>query len=93
MIKRGVKIWSVQYWKTTTKWTGKNKSIIFYIAKLETLKGKSDNINTNLTEGARIRAGIKWFEEGEKSSKFFHSLEKKGREKDYGELLGKIKET
>ena len=30
-----------------------------------------------MTKGARIRAGVKWFEEGEKSSKFFHSLEKK----------------
>ena len=35
-----------------------------------------------MTEGARIRAGIKWFEEGKKSSKFLHSLEKRrAREK------------
>ena len=57
------------------------------IAKLETVKGKLDNIYTNLTEGARIRAGIKWFEEGEKSSKLFHSLEKKkARERLWGAI-------
>ena len=41
-----------------------------------------------MTEGARIVAGIKWFEEGEKSSKLFHSLEKKRARK---RLWGTVK--
>ena len=40
-----------------------------------------------MTKGARIRAGIKWFEEGKKSSKLLHSLEKqRARETLWGTI-------
>ena len=40
------------------------------------LKNKLEIININEAEGARIRAGQKWAEEGEKCTKYFLNLEK-----------------
>ena len=45
--------------------------------KVEGLRNKLQEINRHKTEGARIRAGVRWFEEGETSSAYFHNLEKK----------------
>lgn len=45
--------------------------------KLETLRTQLEQINQAKCDGARLRAGVKWFEEGERSSAYFHGLEKK----------------
>ena len=34
-------------------------------------KNKLEEINENLAEGFKVRSKISWYEEGEKSSKFF----------------------
>ena len=43
-------------------------------------------------EGSRIRSRVKWFEDGEQSSKFFHSIEKsKAKNKDFLHILDENK--
>ena len=43
-------------------------------------------------EGDRIRSRVKWFEEGEQSTKFFHSVEKtKASNKDFDQILDENK--
>ena len=41
------------------------------------IKNKIEEIYEKKTEGARIRSKCLWYEEGEKSSKFFLNLEKR----------------
>ena len=45
--------------------------------KIETLRSQLEQLNCVKSEGARIRAGVKWFEEGETSSAYVHNLEKR----------------
>ncbi len=44
--------------------------------EIEIIKQQIDRIQQTRSEGARIRAKVKWLEEGEKSSRFFHGLER-----------------
>lgn len=44
--------------------------------KLSRCKTELEELYDIKTEGARIRASVKWFEKGETSSKYFHNLEK-----------------
>ncbi len=44
--------------------------------EIESLKQDIDEINQNKCNGARIRAKIKWVEESERGTKYFHGLEK-----------------
>ena len=45
-------------------------------------------------EGIKIRSRVKWFEEGEKSTKFFHSVEKtKAKQKNWNKILDEKKNT
>ena len=39
-------------------------------------KNKLEEIYDNIAEGAKVRSKISWYEDGEKSSKFFLKLEK-----------------
>ena len=46
------------------------------------------NILEKKGEGARIRSRVNWFEEGERSSQFFHGLEKRNsKEKSWDKIL------
>ena len=45
--------------------------------KLLELQEKHSTILKEKTKGAKIRSRLQWWEEGEKSSKFFHNLEKR----------------
>ncbi len=47
------------------------------ILEINKLRAELDEIYMSKSEGARIRARVKWFEKGEKSSAYFHQLEKK----------------
>ena len=56
--------------------------------EIKFLQQEYENIHCNRIEGARIRSRLKWWEEGEKSSKFFHGLEKRnGKEKVWEKIL------
>ncbi len=46
------------------------------LGEIETLRSQLEEINRIKCDGARVRAGVKWFEEGETSSAYFHGLEK-----------------
>ena len=60
--------------------------------KLELLKSEYQMILTADCEGARIRSRLKWWEEGEKSSKYFHDLERtKAKSKTWECILDKDK--
>ena len=55
------------------------------VVDINTKEEMSKNIRAlydQKSEGAKVRSRIKWFEEGEKSSKYFHDLERRnGKEK------------
>lgn len=44
--------------------------------KLSRCKTELEELYAIKTEGARIRASVKWFEKGETPSKYFHNLDK-----------------
>ena len=51
---------------------------------------RHESIITKRSEGEKIRSKIKWWEEGEKSSKFFHNLEKsRAKQKAWDKILDK----
>ena len=53
------------------------------------LQKEYEDIFSNKTKGARVRARTQWWEEGEKSSKYFFGLEKRNaKEKGWREILG-----
>ena len=57
--------------------------------RLIQLQNEHDDILTKDIEGARVRSRLQWWEEGEKSSKYFHSLEKRnGKNKAWDKILG-----
>ena len=61
--------------------TGKDEEIRILQKEYESIHSKS-------IEGVKIRSRIKWWEEGEKSSKFFHSIEKRnGKNKTWDKIL------
>ena len=58
--------------------------------ELKPLQEEYENIHSKETEGAKIRSRIQWWEEGEKSSKYFHNLEKRnGKDKAWTQILDK----
>ena len=57
------------------------------------LKNELSDLLQTKHEGARIRSRIKWWEEGEKSSKYFHDLERKnGKDKSWESILDEDKQ-
>ena len=61
--------------------------------KLEMLKNEHRTLLSTNCEGARIRSRIKWWEEGEKSTKYFHDLEKsKAKSKTWDCILDENKQ-
>ena len=60
--------------------------------KLNNLVLEHRNILAEKSEGARIRSRLKWWEEGEKSTKYFHGLEKRnGKNKAWDKILDEDK--
>ena len=56
--------------------------------RLIALKNEYDKLINDQCEGARIRSRLQWWEEGEKSTKFFHGLEKRnGKNKAWDKIL------
>ena len=57
--------------------------------RLVELKNQHNELLSKKTEGMKIRSRIQWWEEGEKSSRFFHSLEKsRGKNKNWDKIIG-----
>ena len=57
-------------------------------SELNDLQKQYDETQSKIAEGARVRARIKWWEHGEKSTKYFFGLEKKnGKEKSWDKIL------
>ena len=57
--------------------------------RLMDLKNQHRDLLSKKTEGMKIRSRVQWWEEGEKSTRFFHSLEKsKGKNKAWDKILG-----
>ena len=53
-----------------------------------------EDLFSNKTKGAQIRSRAQWWEEGEKSSKYFYGLEKrKAREKSWSKIFDKNGQT
>ena len=58
--------------------------------RLKELNLKYDAIVTKRAEGDKIRSKIRWWEEGEKSTKYFHNLEKsRAKQKAWDKILDK----
>ena len=58
--------------------------------RLHELKSQYDSIIAKKSEGEKIRSKIRWWEEGEKSTKFFHNLEKsRAKQKAWDKILDK----
>ena len=58
--------------------------------ELNRLKQEYENIVSKANEGAKIRSRVQWWEEGEKSTKYFHNLEKrKAKDKMWDKILDK----
>ena len=81
-----IKIKQLAIWCSVQLSYKQNKEIEYIEAQLdrETVLEKKESISNSLRqlyqkkcEGARVRSRIKWYEEGETSSKYFHDLEKK----------------
>ena len=61
--------------------------------KLESLKAEHRDLLSAQCEGARIRSRLKWWEEGETSTKYFHDLERtKAKSKTWDCILDKNKQ-
>ena len=49
--------------------------------EIEIYRSKLRKIYTDMGEGAKIRSRVEWWEEGERSTRYFHQIEKrKGKE-------------
>ena len=60
------------------------------IDEINRLQFQYESIHSKKTEGAKIRSRIQWWEEGERSTKFFHNLEKRnGKNKLWDKILDK----
>ena len=58
--------------------------------ELNELKQEYETIISKSNEGVKIRSRVQWWEEGEKSTKYFHNLEKrKAKEKMWDKILDK----
>ena len=51
--------------------------------QLETAKAELDELYKYITEGSILRSKVRWFEDGEKSSKYFLGLEKRNKSKTH----------
>ena len=56
------------------------------LSELYEARSKLEKIIINKAEGAKIRSRINWYEYGEKSSKYFHSLEKKNAKEKLSQM-------
>lgn len=65
------------------KWelTKANRFVNYDLTNARIIQEELDNIISLETQGALIRSKIQWYEEGEKSTKFFFNLEKSKQEK------------
>ena len=62
-------------------------------AKLNELQNEHRKILTEKAEGARVRSRLKWWEDGERSTKYFHGLEKRnGKSKSWEKILDENKQ-
>ena len=62
------------------------------IGMLNNLKIEHQNILSKESEGAKVRSRLKWWEEGERSTKYFHGLEKRnGKNKAWEKILDENK--
>ena len=52
--------------------------------ELNDLQKQYDETQSKIAEGARVRSRIKWWEQGEKSTKYFYGLEKRGVKRNRG---------
>ena len=58
------------------------------------LQKEYEDIFESKTKGARVRSKVKWWEEGEKSTKYFYNLEKQNaKEKSWDQIYGRNKEV
>ena len=55
--------------------------------QLETAKAELDELYNYITEGSMLRSKVRWFEHGEKSSKYFLGLEKRNKSKTHVQKL------
>jgi hypothetical protein len=55
--------------------------------EIKQLEMKLKNLYEEKGQGAKIRSRAKWWEEGEKSTKYFHSLEKKKGKTSFGTVF------
>ena len=63
-------------------------------ADYKNLQKEYEDIFSNKSKGARVRSRAQWWEEGEKSSKYFFNLEKRNsKEKSWSKILDKNNHT
>ena len=55
--------------------------------QIERLKGELRQVYERKSQGARVRARVRWFEEGETSSRYFHNLEKRNAKDNLWEKI------
>ena len=58
-------------------------------SELNSVKDELRKLHEKRGEGSKIRSRIKWWEEGERSTRYFHNLEKRqGKDKLWSEMVG-----
>ena len=61
--------------------------------RLAAAKNEHEELKSEETEGARVRSRLKWWEEGERSTKYFHNLERRnGKNKAWDSILDEKKQ-
>ena len=60
---------------------------LILLNQLETAKAELDELYNYITEGSILRSKVRWFEHGQKSSKYFLGLEKRNKSKTHVQKL------
>ena len=68
-------------------WGNENEKINQIIHEHDQISDQLEKIYKSKCKGAIIRSRVKWFEEGEKNTKYFMSLEKRNLDKNTITLL------
>ena len=55
----------------------------FIVAEYKNAKNELENLYDNITNGIILRSKARWYEEGEKNTKYFLSLEKNNKAKSH----------